>query len=72
MMTLCRIRRQAERWGAELFQEDVEFIDVQRNPFIVHSSERKVTFTFSIKCILIYLVKFIYDALVISFKMENS
>ncbi|XP_064976512.1 thioredoxin reductase NTRC-like isoform X1 [Musa acuminata AAA Group] len=37
-----RIRRQAERWGAELFQEDVEFIDVQHNPFIVHSSERKV------------------------------
>ncbi|CAL9108298.1 unnamed protein product [Musa textilis] len=37
-----RIRRQAERWGAELFQEDVEFIDVQHNPFIIHSSERKV------------------------------
>ncbi|KAA8517127.1 hypothetical protein F0562_017420 [Nyssa sinensis] len=37
-----RMRRQAERWGAELFQEDVEFIDVKNNPFTVRSSERKV------------------------------
>ncbi|XP_052173176.1 thioredoxin reductase NTRC [Diospyros lotus] len=37
-----RMRRQAERWGAELFQEDVEFIDVKNNPFTVQSSERKV------------------------------
>ncbi|XP_057501336.1 thioredoxin reductase NTRC-like [Actinidia eriantha] len=37
-----RMRRQAERWGAELFQEDVEFIDVKNKPFIVQSSERKV------------------------------
>lgn len=37
-----RMRGQAERWGAELFQEDVEFIDVKNNPFIVQSSERKV------------------------------
>ncbi|KAK9289807.1 hypothetical protein L1049_007967 [Liquidambar formosana] len=37
-----RMRRQAERWGAELFQEDVEFIDVKNSPFIVQSSERKV------------------------------
>ncbi|XAR68501.1 Thioredoxin-disulfide reductase [Bertholletia excelsa] len=37
-----RMRRQAERWGAELFQEDVEFIDVKNSPFTVQSSERKV------------------------------
>ncbi|GFY81115.1 NADPH-dependent thioredoxin reductase C [Actinidia rufa] len=37
-----RMRRQAERWGAELFQEDVEFIEVKNKPFIVQSSERKV------------------------------
>ncbi|WOK99108.1 hypothetical protein Cni_G07820 [Canna indica] len=37
-----RMRRQAERWGAELFQEDVEFIDVQNNPFTIRSSEREV------------------------------
>ncbi|KAM7500157.1 hypothetical protein LguiA_024571 [Lonicera macranthoides] len=37
-----KMRRQAERWGAELFQEDVEFIDVKNRPFIVHSTDRKV------------------------------
>lgn len=37
-----RMRRQAERWGAELFQEDVEFIDVRSNPFIIRSSDREV------------------------------
>ncbi|KAH6818767.1 NADPH-dependent thioredoxin reductase C [Perilla frutescens var. frutescens] len=37
-----RMRRQAERWGAELHQEDVEFIDVKNRPFTVQSSERKV------------------------------
>ncbi|KAG2687148.1 hypothetical protein I3760_09G038600 [Carya illinoinensis] len=36
------MRRQAERWGAELFQEDVETIDVKSSPFTVQSSERKV------------------------------
>lgn len=36
------MRRQAERWGAELFQEDVEYIDVKKGPFTVQSSERKV------------------------------
>lgn len=36
------MRRQAERWGAELYQEDVEFIDVKNAPFTIHSSERKV------------------------------
>ncbi|KAF7804069.1 NADPH-dependent thioredoxin reductase 3 [Senna tora] len=37
-----RMRRQAERWGAELFQEDVEVLDVKNSPFTVKSSERKV------------------------------
>nr|GMD85707.1 thioredoxin reductase NTRC [Ipomoea batatas] len=37
-----KMRRQAERWGAELYQEDVEFIDVKNAPFTVRSSERKV------------------------------
>ncbi|KAF5750229.1 NADPH-dependent thioredoxin reductase 3 [Tripterygium wilfordii] len=37
-----RMRRQAERWGVELFQEDVEHIDVRNKPFTVQSSERKV------------------------------
>lgn len=37
-----RMRRQAERWGAELYQEDVEAIDVKNSPFTVQSSERKV------------------------------
>ncbi|XVF75772.1 hypothetical protein PTKIN_Ptkin13bG0213900 [Pterospermum kingtungense] len=36
-----RMRRQAERWGAELFQEDVEHIDVKNSPFTIQSSERK-------------------------------
>ncbi|XP_028058282.1 NADPH-dependent thioredoxin reductase 3-like isoform X2 [Camellia sinensis] len=39
-----RMRRQAERWGAELFQEDVEFVDVKNSPFTVQSSERKVDY----------------------------
>ncbi|GMN54688.1 hypothetical protein TIFTF001_023815 [Ficus carica] len=37
-----RMRRQAERWGAELFQEDVESIDVKNSPFTIQSSEREV------------------------------
>lgn len=36
------MRRQAERWGAELHQEDVEYVDVKNRPFTVQSSERKV------------------------------
>lgn len=39
---LSRMRKQAERWGAELYQEDVEFIDLKTRPFTVQSSERKV------------------------------
>ncbi|XP_019444056.1 PREDICTED: thioredoxin reductase NTRC [Lupinus angustifolius] len=37
-----RMRRQAERWGAELYQEDVEAIDVKSSPFTVQSTDRKV------------------------------
>ncbi|KAL3841270.1 hypothetical protein ACJIZ3_025861 [Penstemon smallii] len=37
-----RMKKQAERWGAELYQEDVEFVDVKNSPFTVQSSERKV------------------------------
>ncbi|KAJ4848859.1 hypothetical protein Tsubulata_040227 [Turnera subulata] len=37
-----RMRRQAERWGAELHQEDVEALDVKSSPFTVKSSDRKV------------------------------
>lgn len=37
-----RMRRQAERWGAELYLEDVEFLDLKNRPFTVQSSERKV------------------------------
>lgn len=40
------MRRQAERWGAELFQEDVEYIDVKSDPFTVQSSERKVIYCY--------------------------
>lgn len=36
------MRRQAERWGAELHQEDVEFIDVNSRPFTIRSTDRKV------------------------------
>jgi len=39
------MRRQAERWGAELYQEDVEVIDVKSSPFTVQSSERKVIYS---------------------------
>ncbi|KAH9321247.1 hypothetical protein KI387_015886 [Taxus chinensis] len=37
-----RMQRQAERWGAELFHEDVDYIDVRSRPFTIRSSEREV------------------------------
>lgn len=43
---LSRMRKQAERWGAELIQEDVEYIDVKNRPFTVRTSEHKVKFYF--------------------------
>lgn len=39
---LCRMRKQAERWGAELYPEDVESLSVKTAPFTVQSSDRKV------------------------------
>lgn len=43
---MSRMRRQAERWGAELFQEDVESINVKTSPFTIQSSEREVCVLF--------------------------
>lgn len=37
-----RMRKQAERWGADLRTEDVEFVDVTNRPFIVRSSDCEV------------------------------
>jgi thioredoxin reductase (NADPH) len=37
-----RTKAQAERWGAELFTEDVVSIDLSQRPFIVRSKEREV------------------------------
>eukprot|EP00271_Cylindrocystis_brebissonii_P001865 TRINITY_DN12185_c0_g6_i1.p1 TRINITY_DN12185_c0_g6~~TRINITY_DN12185_c0_g6_i1.p1 ORF type:complete len:639 (+),score=100.17 TRINITY_DN12185_c0_g6_i1:689-2605(+) len=37
-----RMRKQAERWGAELFSEDVEYVDLQNRPFTVRTSEREI------------------------------
>ncbi|CAI5468992.1 unnamed protein product [Closterium sp. Yama58-4] len=39
---MIRMRQQAERWGAELHTEDVEFVDLQTRPFTVRSSDREV------------------------------
>lgn len=36
------MRKQAERWGAELYPEDVESLNVTTAPFTVQTSERKV------------------------------
>lgn len=40
------MRKQAERWGAELRTEDVEFVDVTNRPFTVKSSDYEVRFDF--------------------------
>lgn len=37
-----RMRKQAERWGAELLTEDVEYVDVRSRPFTVRSTDREV------------------------------
>ncbi|KAG0554410.1 hypothetical protein KC19_12G089600 [Ceratodon purpureus] len=37
-----RMRKQAERWGAELRTEDVEFVDVTNRPFTVRSTDSEV------------------------------
>lgn len=57
------MRRQAERWGAELFQEDVEFIDVKNDPFTVQSSERKVIYCFQNVILLLYICMLLHNFL---------
>lgn len=37
-----KMRKQADRWGAELYTEDVEFVDLSQKPFVVRSTEREV------------------------------
>eukprot|EP00897_Mesotaenium_endlicherianum_P004194 jgi/Mesen1/3802/ME000206S02982 len=37
-----RMKKQAEKWGAELHTEDVEYVDVRNRPFTVRSGEREV------------------------------
>lgn len=37
-----RMRKQAERWGAELYTEDVESIDLSSRPFKITSGERSM------------------------------
>ena len=34
---------QAERWGARLFTEDVESLDLSQRPFVINSSDRTVS-----------------------------
>ena len=36
------MRAQAQRWGAELYPEDVTFVDLSQRPFVVRSEEREV------------------------------
>jgi thioredoxin reductase (NADPH) len=36
------MKAQAERWGAELYTEDVISVDLSQRPFIVRSLEREV------------------------------
>ena len=37
-----RMKAQAERWGAELYTEDVISVDLSQRPFTVRSEEREV------------------------------
>ncbi|MGL5133638.1 MAG: NAD(P)/FAD-dependent oxidoreductase, partial [Planktothrix sp.] len=37
-----RIKAQAERWGAELFTEDVISVDLSQRPFTVKSEDREI------------------------------
>jgi thioredoxin reductase (NADPH) len=37
-----RMKAQAERWGAELVTEDVDFVDLSQRPFVVRSRQREV------------------------------
>ncbi len=37
-----RMKAQAERWGAELYTEDVTEVDLKERPFVIRSEEREV------------------------------
>lgn len=37
-----KMQQQAERWGAELYTEDVETVDLSQRPFVIRSTEREV------------------------------
>ncbi|GAB4380294.1 MAG: thioredoxin-disulfide reductase [Elainellaceae cyanobacterium] len=37
-----QMKAQAERWGAELFTEDVTYVDFSQRPFVIRSEEREV------------------------------
>ncbi len=37
-----RMKAQAVRWGAELYTEDVTFVDLSQRPFVVRSQEREI------------------------------
>jgi thioredoxin reductase (NADPH) len=37
-----RMKAQAQRWGAELYTEDVTSVDLSQRPFVVRSEEREV------------------------------
>ncbi|MBD2019746.1 thioredoxin-disulfide reductase, partial [Leptolyngbya sp. FACHB-36] len=37
-----RMKAQAIRWGAELYTEDVTFVDFSQRPFVIRSEEREV------------------------------
>lgn len=39
---MTRMKAQAERWGAELYTEDVIEVDLSQRPFIVRSEEREL------------------------------
>lgn len=37
-----RMKLQAQRWGAELYTEDVQSVDLTQRPFVIRSDEREV------------------------------
>jgi len=52
------MRKQAERWGAELHQEDVEFVNVKSSPFVIRSSDREVRTSVLFVSYLVYILEF--------------
>jgi len=41
-LLMDRMKAQAERWGAELFTEDVTVVDLSQHPFVVRSQDRQI------------------------------